>query len=573
MTAPELDCAQFIKQCSLQPKEPLPRSRVPTSTMDKLDQDFILFMSFAFDSLEKLKHSKHLEVCKLWFNKLCSEHYDTISAKQTRNLYLSRLLLNIQDGKFNPEFLVPPPSGDGFLPFCENISMCHSDVCAPNIPDSEPGITNQDMNLSNYQHMSEDKRTYVATKPIPSGLMSYVAVTIGGDTPQWVNKAGEPLPFPPSGNMIKVITPEPTNYKIFVNQGRLQLNEEEMLRERKKAILARRKPLAERTKLIRFYEQILTRIDEEIEQLSSKTCSENKDPFIERMTEKLQNDLLAQNTDTIQNINDAVEQRKAILSLLRNNIESQKNNIFEKREIILNKIEKSIEEAENVRNETGFQFIKPHKNISIDETDYKSTIWGTLLNEKMHPKHEAILTKKYCAQLVKVLQLLLKEDKMKIISKAQCLAQDIETQMKNDLRSEIQKGLVKYVNARQEWIKIQNILKDIDRIRQEIIEEKFASQGPVECKVKQNYLEACAQVVSLKCKLECMSRRNEDLFNQIKIIHGKIHHVAAQNIACQDQLNSEYEQLKYCINEKLKEIKEQEFSIAKFREYNKNKTQ
>ncbi|XP_008487377.1 uncharacterized protein LOC103524152 [Diaphorina citri] len=291
------------------------------------------------------------------------------------------------------------------------------------------------------------------------------------------------------------------------------------------------------------------------------------------MTEKLQNDLLAQNTDTIQNINDAVEQRKAILSLLRNNIESQKNNIFEKREIILNKIEKSIEEAENVRNETGFQFIKPHKNISIDETDYKSTIWGTLLNEKMHPKHEAILTKKYCAQLVKVLQLLLKEDKMKIISKAQCLAQDIETQMKNDLRSEIQKGLVKYVNARQEWIKIQNILKDIDRIRQEIIEEKFASQGPVECKVKQNYLEACAQVVSLKCKLECMSRRNEDLFNQIKIIHGKIHHVAAQNIACQDQLNSEYEQLKYCINEKLKEIKEQEFSIAKFREYNKNKTQ
>uniref|UniRef100_A0A8D8Z1F6 DUF4485 domain-containing protein n=1 Tax=Cacopsylla melanoneura TaxID=428564 RepID=A0A8D8Z1F6_9HEMI len=551
------------KTCSVTPQ---PRSRHPTSTMDKLDQDFILFMSFAFDSLEKLKHSKHLDICKQWFNKLCSEHYETIPLKQTRNLYLSRLLLNIQDGKFNPEFLVPPPHGDGFLPFCENMSMCQTNVNHQIGPEPEPEVINQDLNMKNYKHMSEDRRTYVATRSIPNGVMSYVAVTIGGDTPQWMNKEGEPVAFPPSGNILKVATPAPTNYKLFLNQGRMYLNNEEEIREKQKAILRQRKPPAERTKLIRFYEQILLRIDEEIEQLNGKTCTENKDPFIEHLAEKLQVNLQEQKVDTVENINNAVEQRKRILELLRTNIESQKTNIFEKREYILNKLEKIIERSENVRNEASFQFIKPNEMVSLDGIDSQSHIWGSLLHDRLLPKHEAILTKKYCAQLVTLLQSLLKEDKMKIIRKAHCLARDIEAQMTQDFQNEIQKGLTKFSNGRQEWIRIQNVLKDIDRIRQVIVHEKLECEDPIQSKTKQHLLEVCAQVATMKCKLECLIKRNDDLVKQIQVILGKIHHVTEQNIACQDELNAEYERLKQCINDKLKEIQEQELMIAKLRD-------
>lgn len=538
--------------------------------MDKLDQDFILFLSFAFDCLEKLKHPNQLEICKLWLDKLCAEHYITISAKQTRNLYLNKLVLNIQDGKFNAEFLDPPPSGHGFLPFCQNISMCHkTKLCDPTapVPGCEP--VNHDMDMSNYFHMSQNRRTYVATKPICNGVMSYVAVTMGGETPQWVNKDGQPLPFPATNKVLKVVTADPAVQTVFLNQGRRYLNEESA-RERKKKVLARRKPQEDRTKLIHFYDEILRRIDVEMEDLTGKTCVENKDPFIEQLTNKLQNTVVSQSTDTVQIINKAVGKRRVLLAMLRSNIESQKKNIFEKREMILNKIEKAIErEEKEIQNETDFQFIKPQERVSSDEADYKSTIWGTILNEQMHPKHVCLLKRKYCFQLVTVLQSLLKEDKVKIINQAQLLARDIEEQMTRDLQSEIQKGLLRFSNARQEWIKIQNVLKDIDRTRMEIMKEKMECQCNTStgCNTKINLLDTCAQVANMKLKLECVNKRNEDLGKNIKIIHGKIHQVNEQSIASHDEINCEYEQLKFCVTEKLNEIREQEFAIAKFKEY------
>lgn len=559
------NCSEILKCCSIQPMQPMPRCRTSKCTMDKLDQDFMLFLSFAFECVENLRHSKYLDNCKLWFKKLCSEHYDTVSSKRTRNLYLSRLLLNMQDGKFKPEFLEPPPCGQGFLPFCE-IATCHRKPSVPSLPGCQ--FVNQGMDLTNFQHISQDRRTYVATKPVPSGVMGYVAVTMGGETPQWASKQGEPLTYPSSEPSFNVLTPGFRNYRLFIKQSRG--NEEQILREKKKKILEKRKPTHERSKLIRFYDQILSRIDGEMEELLGKTCSENKDPFIEQLTKKLQHNLVSQSTDTVQNINKAVDKRKVLLAMLRSNIECQKKTIFEKREMILNKIKKYIKREESeVQSESGFQFIRPQENVYTSEIEFKATIWERILNEKMHPKHMTLLARNYCpkqvTKLVTMLQSLLKEEKIKIINQAKTLARNIEEQMMHDLQAEIQKGLIRFSNARQEWIKIQCVMEDIEKNRQELLREKMKCPCPTGGCTKQNLLETCAQVASMKAKLDCLNKRNEDLVKNIKLTHGKIYHVNEQNIACQEELNREYNQLKQCVTEKLNEIRDQEFAITKFK--------
>jgi hypothetical protein len=58
------------------------------------------------------------------------------------------------------------------------------------------------MDLANYADISEDGRTYMATKTMPGGegIFGYLAVSIGDQPLEWVDNTGQP---------VSVSTPQP----------------------------------------------------------------------------------------------------------------------------------------------------------------------------------------------------------------------------------------------------------------------------------------------------------------------------------------------------------------------------
>lgn len=81
---------------------------------ENLDRDFLLFMSLTKTYFPQLVDRKDITLCTQWLSKLCGEKVEGISQKRNRNLYLSHLLMNMQEGKMGGPFLKPP--GDGALP-------------------------------------------------------------------------------------------------------------------------------------------------------------------------------------------------------------------------------------------------------------------------------------------------------------------------------------------------------------------------------------------------------------------------------------------------------------------------
>lgn len=84
-----------------------------------LDQDFLQFISLAKTYYTEILDEKDKLLCMQWLTKLCGEKAKGISSKRNRNIYLSQLLMNMQEKKMAGPFLSPP--GDKPLPPARNI--------------------------------------------------------------------------------------------------------------------------------------------------------------------------------------------------------------------------------------------------------------------------------------------------------------------------------------------------------------------------------------------------------------------------------------------------------------------
>lgn len=103
-----------------------------------LDNDFLQFVSLAKTYYTEILDEKDKLLCMQWLTKLCGEKAKGISSKRSRNIYLSQLLMNMQEKKMAGPFLYPP--GDKALPPARSIfSSQDSDKISLSKMETEPG--------------------------------------------------------------------------------------------------------------------------------------------------------------------------------------------------------------------------------------------------------------------------------------------------------------------------------------------------------------------------------------------------------------------------------------------------
>ncbi|KAF7386404.1 hypothetical protein HZH68_013536 [Vespula germanica] len=139
-----------------------------------LDQDFLQFISLAKTYYTEILDEKDKLLCMQWLTKLCGEKAKGISSKRNRNIYLSQLLMNMQEKKMAGPFLSPP--GDKPLPPARNIfsSQDSDKIFSPKME------TELDEMPDDFQEKSTDGQTYIAIRCLPNdqGTFAYVALNI-----------------------------------------------------------------------------------------------------------------------------------------------------------------------------------------------------------------------------------------------------------------------------------------------------------------------------------------------------------------------------------------------------------
>lgn len=146
----------------------------------KLDKDFLYILDFSKNLLNNFsKDPTQNSLCNQWLTKLNSVSYEGMTAKRTRNSYLTKLIICMYDGKLSGMFLKKPPAGD-----LESIPM-------PFIIESEPYWLNDAIG-SDENDGAKDCQTYMSTQMLDNncGICAYFGMNIvdeGDEEYNWLN--------------------------------------------------------------------------------------------------------------------------------------------------------------------------------------------------------------------------------------------------------------------------------------------------------------------------------------------------------------------------------------------------
>lgn len=79
-----------------------------------LDKDFLMFLTAARTLHSQIINESESDLCHKWLKKLCGEKWHGVPQKRQRNIYLSQLLTQMQEGRLCGVFARPP--GNKLLP-------------------------------------------------------------------------------------------------------------------------------------------------------------------------------------------------------------------------------------------------------------------------------------------------------------------------------------------------------------------------------------------------------------------------------------------------------------------------
>ncbi|KAK2588444.1 hypothetical protein KPH14_004439 [Odynerus spinipes] len=141
-------------------------------TEEILDYDFLQFISLAKTYYTQLFDEKDKLLCMQWLVKLCGEKLQGIPHKRNRNIYLSQLLMNMQEKKMGGPFSIPP--SDKPLPPARSI-FGSQDSDKISLSDLNKGEMPED-----FQEVSSDGQTYIAIRSLPhdQGTLAFVGLNI-----------------------------------------------------------------------------------------------------------------------------------------------------------------------------------------------------------------------------------------------------------------------------------------------------------------------------------------------------------------------------------------------------------
>ncbi|KAK4884846.1 hypothetical protein RN001_001117 [Aquatica leii] len=370
---------------------------------NKLDEDFLFYLGFTNTFFDQFENPDEVEHCRAWLQKLCGMLCTSIDQKRNRNIYLSNLVLCMQEGKLSGPFLNYPQEVD--------------------ISDAMTVFEHLQTNLCDYQEVVEssdvaepedirDGRTYLATRTLPGGegAFAYLAVTLADEEPKWLG-GGE-------GIFDKVM--EEKFQEMVPPMSEME------------RILLRRKDPVEREKVLTFYDALMQNI---ISELDEAVAPEENDT-INILIEQLQQDLQRKGQwNRYEQMNDK-QRRIELLLQLHERVYARRQKTATREEIL--------DELEHQTMPLSFFDVSVQPE---DKIELPAAMWEQAINKV--PKRQLMekLFNQYPNVVIEKFLDLLSNEKEDIAIRMQRRHEAIVSQMRKELRKEGEKGRLKSEEA------------------------------------------------------------------------------------------------------------------------------
>ncbi|XP_027849100.2 uncharacterized protein LOC114128723 [Aphis gossypii] len=479
---------------------------------EKVDEDFLFFLDHYNGAFNSLRSLSDKEICSKWLDKLAIELYKTTNEKQTRNIYLSQLILNMNGRKLKPPFNEPPKSDtlslDGVFEeiTTKPILEAQSEKEINNNKSKwSQFVRNRELEIIDLNHLSNDGRTYIACKTLPEndGLFAYVAVTIGDTTCGWVNTCGQPIPAPvvkPLDLKVELSDVQKQNSKSGKESIMYQFTAEI------KCILSKRKAPEIRKLTYEFFKKVYSSIEQEMLREEDPNSTACHDPYVEMLVEKL-----IIESKGCENFDPHLFKKMKMLSKLKKRV---KNIILD-----IEVRNKKLYEIEVAATSEILILTSPASTCSNSVCEL---MWGRALAEKPSTKVIDALEKTYPVCLVQMFLSILVKERQKIVLRLLEKQENLIVAMRRDLQNEIKRGILDYKVARREWVDVMRIILHHNKIKASLAEK---NNGGNSNSTKGDYLDDAIrkEINDTRRRLEKMNGKNEKLQDDICELNKTLH--------------------------------------------------
>ncbi|GLV36695.1 Serine Protease Immune Response Integrator [Carabus blaptoides fortunei] len=394
----------------------------------KLDEDFVFYLGFLEPAKEKFKDHKQYPICKLWIQKLCDEIYTGRNDKRNRNIFLSNLVLCMEEENLTGPFLKNPPTGK-----LSNAAEMFG-LGGPVVPETSWMADVLAGGDDDADGSTVQGRTYLATKALPdgNGALGYVAVSLDED---------EPL-GPPQGHLDKVLEKQ---FQKMVPP----------ISEMERILLNRQNP-AERRRVIAFYEAISANVAKEI----NGQIPHGIDAQVNGLINQLIIDLKKRNTYGKYEQMSEDQRRLELLYLLDMRLKDRINHV-KTRESFLDNIE-----AQTMQESFWDASMQAEDIYKEDMKAHGQKMWSQAINSGPKKKFMNLIEDKYPPFVIKKFLKLLADEKEKIAVRIQRRHENIVSQLRRELRKEREKGKSKYDDAKFTCDEILGVLTAVKEAEQ-----------------------------------------------------------------------------------------------------------
>ncbi|KAK5648308.1 hypothetical protein RI129_003200 [Pyrocoelia pectoralis] len=371
---------------------------------NKFDQDFLFYLGFINEFIKNFKNEEEAKHCNAWLKKLCGSPCATIDKKRCRNIYLSNLILCMQEGKLAGPFRGNPNEVD-----ISDAMQAFEHLTPSNL--AEPDWL-QEVAESPDEDYPRDGRTYLATRTLPGGegAFAYLAVTLAEDEPKWLG-GGE-------GAFDRVMEEKFQEYVPPVS---------EMER-----LLLRRKDPAERERVLAYYDVLLQNITSELNEDVPPEENDTINALIQQLIEDLQR---KEKYDKYAAMSDK-ERRTDLLLLLHDRVYARRQKTAQREEVL--------DEIEQRTMPLSFFDVSLQPE---DVVELPATMWEQAINKFPNRKLMEMLFNNYPNPLIEKFLDLLSNEKETIAIRMQRKHENMVSQMRKELRKEGEKGRIKAEEA------------------------------------------------------------------------------------------------------------------------------
>ncbi|KAK6630708.1 hypothetical protein RUM44_002877 [Polyplax serrata] len=479
----------------------------------KLDRDFLTYLTLTKGLFDKIEDEKTKQLCQVWLTHLVSNKFCSLREKCNRNIYLSRLLLQMQSKVLQGIFQGTPPAGP--LPCA--FSTFDLPVDVDGIKGYEETGFQIDSTIGgssgDFSEASRDGRMFLATKRIPQGMMAYMAVTNNDGEELWRPQVcpSPPQPLDASAKPQKEVSEFVKKLGYFV----------------KSPLCGMRKSPEERTKVIDWMDKII----EDCNKWISGQDPHNTD--LESLFEMMYNDYKCDpekeeifkhpkklRTVLIKDIRDQMAERRAEVS---------------KRELILDQYESD-------------QYVEERMpGQQLDE------VWLQCAKKPLSEQTRAALEVMYPPEVINRFFEYLFQERIYIIEKGENETKKRIAELRSGSVDDLKKELLKLKKIQMDYKEYYAAYKDI-----EIKEAEYAKEWKEKCSKSEraDQEQKCSDArKEIECEIEQLKK---NLDKERRCMKELTRQLAAEQEHCEtmeSRMNAEGEKLNCQMNEVQKQKK------------------